>query len=84
MARFAEVPDLPLGVGERQREQMEATTQEVAEVAPRRAELARRGHYSAAVADGKNIFIVKEYISGVDRDTFVNWATSMSEIITPK
>jgi hypothetical protein len=47
-------------------------------------ELARRGYYSAAMADGKNIFIATEYISGVDRDAFVNWATSMSEITTPK
>lgn len=44
----------------------------------------RWGDYSAAVADGKNIFIATEYISGVDRDTFVNWATSMSEIKAPK
>ena len=41
-------------------------------------------HDSAALADGNNIFIATEYISGVDRDTFVNWATSMSEIKTPK
>lgn len=44
----------------------------------------RWGDYSAAVADGKNISIATEYISGVDRDFFVNWATSMSEITTPK
>jgi hypothetical protein len=52
---------------------------------PSNEQLAGRwGDYSAAVADGNNIFIATEYISGVDRDTFVNWATSMSEIKTPK
>jgi hypothetical protein len=44
----------------------------------------RWGDYSAAVADGKNIFIATEYISGVDRDFYVNWATSMSKIRAPK
>jgi hypothetical protein len=44
----------------------------------------RWGDYSAAVVDGKNIFIATEYISGVDRDFYVNWATSMSEIKAPK
>jgi len=44
----------------------------------------RWGDYSAAVADGRNIFIATEYISGGPRDIFVNWATSMSEITTPK
>jgi hypothetical protein len=36
------------------------------------------------VADGKNIFAAAHYISGVDSYKFVNWATSMSEITTPK
>ncbi|MGH9776552.1 MAG: hypothetical protein ACRD50_16595 [Candidatus Acidiferrales bacterium] len=41
----------------------------------------RWGDYSAAVADGEhNVFIATEYISGVRRDLFVNWATSMSEV----
>jgi hypothetical protein len=52
---------------------------------PSNEQLAGRwGDYSAAVADGANIFIATEYISGGDRDFFVNWATSMSEIKTPK
>jgi hypothetical protein len=34
MARLAQVPELPLGVGERQREQIEATTQGAVEVRP--------------------------------------------------
>jgi hypothetical protein len=42
---------------------------------------ARWGDYSAAVADGdKNIFIATEYISGIRRDFFVNWSTSISEV----
>jgi hypothetical protein len=44
----------------------------------------RWGDYSAAVADGTNIYIATEYISGGPRDTFVNWATSMSKVKTPK
>ena len=52
---------------------------------PSNEQLAGRwGDYSAAVADGANIFIATEYISGGPRDFFVNWATSMSEITTPK
>jgi hypothetical protein len=52
---------------------------------PSNEQLAGRwGDYSAAVADGANIFIATEYISGGDRDFYVNWATSMSEIKTPK
>ena len=52
---------------------------------PSNEQLAGRwGDYSAAVADGENIFIATEYISGGPRDFFVNWATSMSEIKTPK
>jgi hypothetical protein len=52
---------------------------------PSNEQLAGRwGDYSAAVADGRNIFIATEYISGGDRDVFVNWATSMSKITTPK
>jgi hypothetical protein len=52
---------------------------------PSNEQLAGRwGDYSAAVADGNDIFIATEYISGVDRDAFVNWATSMSKIKTPK
>ncbi len=52
---------------------------------PSNEQLAGRwGDYSAAVADGSNIFIATEYISGLDRDTYVNWATSISEITTPK
>jgi hypothetical protein len=52
---------------------------------PSNVQLAGRwGDYSAAVADGQNIFIATEYISGLDRSTFVNWATSISEITTPK
>ena len=52
---------------------------------PSNEQLAGRwGDYSAAVADGENIFIATEYISGGPRDFFVNWATSMSEITTPK
>jgi hypothetical protein len=52
---------------------------------PSNEQLAGRwGDYSAAVADGRNIFIATEYISGGNRDIFVNWATSMSEITTPK
>jgi hypothetical protein len=52
---------------------------------PSNEQLAGRwGDYSAAVADGENIFIATEYISGAQRDIFVNWATSMSEIKTPK
>lgn len=48
---------------------------------PSNVQLAGRwGDYSAAVADGKNIFIATEYISGGPRDTYVNWATSISEI----
>ena len=43
---------------------------------------ARWGDYSAAVADGANIFIATERISGGPRDIFVNWATSMSKIKT--
>lgn len=50
---------------------------------PSNEQLAGRwGDYSAAVADGENIFIATEYISGGPRDIFVNWATSMSEIKT--
>ena len=52
---------------------------------PSNTQLAGRwGDYSAAVADGENIFIATEYISGADRDNVVNWATSISEITTPK
>ncbi len=52
---------------------------------PSNEQLAGRwGDYSAAAADGENIFIATEYISGGPRDAFVNWATSMSEIKTPK
>jgi hypothetical protein len=52
---------------------------------PSNEQLAGRwGDYSAAVADGRDIFIATEYISGGNRDFFVNWATSMSEIKTPK
>jgi len=52
---------------------------------PSNTQLAGRwGDYSAAVADGENIFIATEYISGADRDSIVNWATSISEITTPK
>jgi hypothetical protein len=51
---------------------------------PRRVGSARRGYYSAAVADDRNIPGAKEYISKVDRDKFVNWASSMGEITTPK
>jgi hypothetical protein len=52
---------------------------------PSNEQLAGRwGDYSAAVADGSDIFIATEYISGVERDAFVNWATSMSKIKTPK
>jgi hypothetical protein len=47
-------------------------------------EAGRWGDYSGAVADGENIFIATEYISGGPRDPFVNWATSVSEITTPK
>lgn len=45
----------------------------------------RWGDYSAAVADGENIFIATECICAAaeaDRDIFVNWGTSMSEIKT--
>ena len=46
---------------------------------PSNEQLAGRwGDYSAAVADGNDLFIATEYISGGDRDFFVNWATSMS------
>src|SRR5271157_3837636 len=39
----------------------------------------RWGDYSAALADGGNLFIATEYISGGPRDFYVNWATSMSQ-----
>ena len=52
-------------------------------VAPSNIQLAGRwGDYSAAAADSGNIFVATEYISGGPRDTYVNWATSMSEIAT--
>ena len=71
---------------ERQREQIEATTQELPKLRPGERTAARRtlGDYSVAVADGENIFIATEYSSGGPRDIFVNWATSMSEINTAK
>ena len=40
----------------------------------------RWGDYSAALADGGNLFIATEYISGGPRDFYVNWATSMSKV----
>ncbi len=50
---------------------------------PSNTQLAGRwGDYSAAAADGSNIFIATEYISGGPRSFYVNWATSMSEITT--
>jgi hypothetical protein len=45
----------------------------------------RWGDYSAAVADGENIFIATECICAAaeaHRDFYVNWGTSMSEIKT--
>jgi len=48
---------------------------------PSNEQLAGRwGDYSAALADGGNLFIATEYISGGPRDFYVNWATSMSKV----
>jgi hypothetical protein len=41
----------------------------------------RWGDYSAAAPDESgNIWIANEFISGVERDSFANWATTISEV----